>query len=242
MDTHSPDRAEQIAGVAALSDPVRRALYDYVVAQGRDVGRDEAAQAAGISRNLASFHLDKLVEEGLLETIYRRLTGRTGPGAGRPSKLYRRSGRHIDLSLPPRSYELAARLFAVALAEEDVPDVRNRLRDVAFTSGARLGQQARQTMDRSDDESDLMESTRETLRKQGYEPYDADDGSLRLRNCPFHELSQDYRQLVCGTNLCLLQGLAAGLGRQAIDVTLDPRPGECCVVFRNKGVGGEQSA
>jgi predicted ArsR family transcriptional regulator len=234
MDTHSPDRAEQIAGVAALSDPVRRALYDYVVAQGREVGRDEAAQAAGISRNLASFHLDRLVEEGLLESIYRRLTGRTGPGAGRPSKLYRRSGRRIDLSVPPRSYELAARLFAEALAQEDAPDVRARLQDVAFASGARLGERARQTAPKSKDGSDVVEGPRETLQQHGYEPYDADDGELRLRNCPFHELSQDYRDLVCGTNLCLLQGFAAGLGLQDLDVALDPRPGECCVVFRQR--------
>lgn len=234
MSENSPERAEQIAAVAALGDPVRRALYDFVVAEGRDVGRDEAAQAAGISRSLASFHLDKLVEEGLLESIYRRLTGRTGPGAGRPSKLYRRSGRRINLSLPPRSYELAARLFAEALAEEDAPGVRTRLRDVAFTSGARLGEQARQTEQASDAPPDPMESTAETLRQHGYEPYDADDGEVRLRNCPFHELSQDYRQLVCGTNLCLLQGIAAGLGLGQVDVVLDPRPGECCVVFRSK--------
>lgn len=234
MSENFLDRAEQIAGVAVLSDPVRRALYDFVVAEGRDVGRDEAAHAAGISRNLASFHLDKLVEEGLLESTYRRLTGRTGPGAGRPSKLYRRSGRRIDLSLPPRSYELAARLFAEALAEEDAPEVRTRLRDIAFTSGVRLGEQARQSAQASDAPPDQMDNTAETLQQFGYEPYDADEGELRLRNCPFHELSQDYRQLVCGTNLCLLQGFVAGLGLEHLDVVLDPRPGECCVVFRSK--------
>jgi predicted ArsR family transcriptional regulator len=232
MDTPDPDRAEQIAGVAALGDPVRRSLYDYVVGEGRHVGRDEAARAAGISRNLASFHLDKLVDQGLLESTYRRLSGRTGPGAGRPSKLYCRSERRIDLSLPPRRYELAARLFAEALAGEDGPDVRTRLWDVAFTSGAHLGEQARQTAHNSRVGFDPLAETRETLQQQGYEPYDADHGELRLRNCPFHELSNDYRQLVCGTNLCLMRGLGAGLGLQDIDVSLDPRPGECCVVFR----------
>jgi predicted ArsR family transcriptional regulator len=239
MDESSPDRAEQITGVAALNDPVRRALYDYVVAEGRDVGRDEAAHAAGISRNLASFHLDKLVEEGLLATTYRRLTGRTGPGAVRPSKLYRRSARRIDLSLPPRTYEFAARLFAEALAEEEAPDVLARLHDIAFTSGTQLGEQTRQMADGWDDP---MEETAEALRQRGYEPYDAGNGELRLRNCPFHELSRDYRQLVCGTNLCLLQGVAAGLGLKDVDVALDPRPGECCVVFRSMGPRAAQRA
>jgi predicted ArsR family transcriptional regulator len=238
MDVQCADREHQIAGVAALSDPVRRALYDYVVAQGREVGRHEAAGALGISRALAAFHLDKLVEEGLLETTYLRLTGRTGPGAGRPSKLYRRSRQRIDLTLPPRSYEVAARLFAESLADESSSDIRARLHDVAYSSGVRLGEQASQTAHGPSDQPDLLESGMETLQQHGYEPYEADDGEVRLRNCPFHELSEDYRQLVCGTNLCLMRGFATGLGLRDMDVALDPRPGECCVVFRTKGMLG----
>src|SRR5437660_8763140 len=109
------DALEEIDGIAALQEPVRRALYRYVVQEGREVTRDEAAEALEISRGLAAFHLDKLAEEELLAVSYRRLTGRSGPGAGRPSKLYRRSLRQFDITLPPRSYELAARLFARAL-------------------------------------------------------------------------------------------------------------------------------
>lgn len=142
IDIGSPDRADQIAALAVPGDPVRRSVYDYVSAQGHDVGRDEAVGAAGISRNLASFHLDKLVEEGLLDTAYRRLTKRRGPGAGRPAKSYRRSDRRITLSMPPRSYEIAARLFAEALSEEDATQAPGRVRQVAFNAGARLGEQA----------------------------------------------------------------------------------------------------
>jgi predicted ArsR family transcriptional regulator len=234
MVIRTPDREQQIAGVAALSDPVRRALYDYIVAQGREVGRNEAAGALGISRALAAFHLDKLVEEGLLETTYLRLTGRSGPGAGRPSKLYHRSRHRIDLTLPPRSYEVAARLFAETLADESSSDVRARLHDVAYNSGVRLGEQARQSSHGPSDQPDLLESGTETLQQHGYEPYEADDGEVRFRNCPFHELSEDYRQLVCGTNLYLMRGFATGLGLKDVEVDLAPRPGECCVVFRPK--------
>src|SRR5512134_1888530 len=111
-----PDREHTIGRIAALADPVRRALYEYVAGSGDDVSRDQAARAARVARPLAAFHLDKLVEHGLLETSYRRLTGRRGPGAGRPAKLYRRSALQLDISLPARDYELAARLFARALA------------------------------------------------------------------------------------------------------------------------------
>ena len=106
---------QHIAGIAALGEPVRRALYFYVVDRGGAVSRDQAARGTGVSRALAAFHLDKLVAAGLLATEFRRLTGRSGPGAGRPAKLYRRSEEQLAVSLPPRSYALAAELFAEAL-------------------------------------------------------------------------------------------------------------------------------
>src|SRR5690606_669386 len=96
---------EQVAGVAALNDPVRRALYRFVADSAEAVSREQAASAVGVQKALAAFHLDKLADEGLLEFEFKRLTGRRGPGAGRPAKLYRRSARQIDLSLPPREYD-----------------------------------------------------------------------------------------------------------------------------------------
>src|SRR5215470_13271573 len=92
--------SEQLESLQILTEPVRRDLYRYVAERGGEVGRDEAATALGISRALAAFHLDKLVEAGLLETSFRRLSGLKGPGAGRPSKLYRRSSVRIEVSLP----------------------------------------------------------------------------------------------------------------------------------------------
>src|SRR5207249_8860935 len=105
----------QIAAIALLHDPMRRGLYRYVRGRRRDVSRDEAARALGVSRNLAAFHLDKLVAQNLLDTSYRRLTGRRGPGAGRPAKLYRCSDRQLDFTLPPRRYALAGHLLALAI-------------------------------------------------------------------------------------------------------------------------------
>src|SRR6058998_2069336 len=101
----------QLEDLSVLADPVRRALYLHVLSRNDDVSRDQAARALRISRALAAFHLDKLVEAGLLEVSFRRLSGRSGPGAGRPSKLYRRSPQQIDMTLPARRYELAARLL-----------------------------------------------------------------------------------------------------------------------------------
>src|SRR3954471_13546820 len=109
--------SEQVAGIGALAEPARQALYRYVVAQADAVGREEAARDTGVALHSAKFHLDKLVEEGLLDVEFRRLTGRQGPGAGRPAKLYRRSDRELAVSLPERHYELAGEVMTSAVDE-----------------------------------------------------------------------------------------------------------------------------
>src|SRR5437764_14749887 len=110
------DTDARIAAFSSLADPTRRRLYLYTTARPDGTGRDEAAAAVGISRGLAAFHLDRLVADGLLVAGYRRLTGRSGPGAGRPAKIYRRSERELSFSIPRRNHELLARLFAQAMS------------------------------------------------------------------------------------------------------------------------------
>src|SRR5688500_8258321 len=113
------DRDARVSAVAALAEPTRRRLYDHVVGQPQPVTRDEAAAALELPRATAAFHLDRLVEEGLLDIGYERRTGRTGPGAGRPAKLYRRAECSVSVSLPERRYDLAGQLLAAALVEAE---------------------------------------------------------------------------------------------------------------------------
>lgn len=228
----------QISGVAALAEPVRRDLYRYVVSQDHDVSRDEAADACKIGRPLAAFHLDKLVEQGLLEATYRRLTGRSGPGAGRPSKLYHRSARQLIVTLPPRSYELAARLFAEALDGPQTEAARVRLDRVARSFGESLGSDAAANAPETTEPDSLLIAAESVLTAYGYEPYRDAAGDIRLRNCPFHDLAQLHRQLVCGMNLQLMDGLVEALKLTGVTPVLDPRPGECCVAFRKSLVKG----
>jgi predicted ArsR family transcriptional regulator len=220
-----------IARIAALTDPVRRALYFYVARDPGDVSRDQAARGVRISRALAAFHLDKLVDQGLLEATYRRLTRRRGPGAGRPAKLYRRSGVQVDLSLPPREYELAARLFAGSLAAGAAATTRAQTRHTAREFGVGLGQEARRRAGMRAGRTALLQQLRTVLREHGYEPVTA-GGAIRLRNCPFDALARDHGPLMCGMNEALLAGLVRGLGLRGLTATLDPQPGMCCVVLR----------
>jgi predicted ArsR family transcriptional regulator len=216
---------DQVAGVAALADPVRRRLYEHIVSQPHAVGRDEAATAAGIKRPLAAFHLDKLVDHGLLEVDYRRLSGRAGPGAGRPSKLYRRSRHDFDVTLPPRAYDLVGRVLAAAVqrAADTDADVLDCVRQVASERGSDLA---------PPNGHDAVEALLTALGEHGFEPR-RDGEAVLLANCPFHALAQDYTELVCGMNLALCQGLAdaIALDRAGLRPRLEPQEGRCCVTF-----------
>jgi len=220
----------QIAGLAVLQEPVRRSLYFYVAYRQRDVSREEAAQSVGVSRELAGFHLDRLVAEGLLETSFRRLSGRTGPGAGRPAKLYRRSARELEVSLPQRSYKLAGRILATAM-DANSPHASASLEPTARAIGEEIGRDARTRAGSRPGKKRLVAGAMAALSAQGYEP-EQQGGEIRLRNCPFHYLASEHRQLVCGMNLALIEGVVAGLDVPGVEPRLDPKPGMCCVALK----------
>lgn len=221
--------ADAVEAVSLLGEPVRRRLYDYVVAQPDAVSREQAAIAVGIKRPLAAFHLDKLAEEGLLEVEFRRLSERKGPGAGRPAKLYRRSGQELNVSLPHREYELAARVFAEALTAEESP---SPVRDAARALGKEMADQVRERAGRHQGAKNLTRTAEEVLESYGFEPFHDEDGNIRLRNCPFHQLSRQYTNLVCGMNLDIMQAMVEELGLDRLEARLEPQPGMCCVAFR----------
>lgn len=225
---------EDIDAIAALQDPVRRRLYEYVAAQGREVGRNEAAEAAGVARTLAAHHLDRLAEAGLLESGSRRLTGRSGPGAGRPAKVYTRARAERSVSLPARDYRTAAELLAEA-AEQAGLDAE--LRAAARRRGEALRGSAAPCGG--------LEQAVEMLAARGYEPHlEGAEGAtgaaarvVRMRNCPFHAVAERFPPLVCGMNLALLEGLLGTDG--PVHARMDARPGDCCVVVENSKNNGD---
>ena len=219
---------DAIATVAVLGDGLRRALYDYVAGRRVAVGRDEAAEAVGVKRSLAAYHLDRLAHEGLLDVHFERPNGLSGPGAGRPAKLYRRAQTEISLSLPPRRYELSAQLLAGALSDSG-PAVAAALADRAAAAGEDVadGLDARAL---GTDPGAALAAMTEVLTERGYEPFE-DAGIVRLRNCPFHSLAQDHTALVCGMNLSLLGAAASRCPALQVTPVADPSPGRCCVAF-----------
>jgi predicted ArsR family transcriptional regulator len=220
----------QIESLAALRDPLRRSIYKVVARADAPVSRDDVAAAVEVSRSLAAFHLDKLVAEGLLQTSFRRLSGRTGPGAGRPAKLYTRSDRQLDVSLPSREYELAARLLLQALDGGRV-GAKQRLREVAHALGRDTGEREAERGGVPRGRRAALERLEPLLESLGYEPFEERE-TLCLRNCPFHALAQQSTETICGMNVALVGGILEGLAAKGLRADLAPAPGRCCVAVR----------
>lgn len=218
METMNESQTEQIAAVAAISDPQRRALFDFVSRSEGPVSRDAAAEKLGIPRSTAAFHLDRLVNEGVLVIEFKRLSGKTGPGSGRPSKLYRRAGGEISVSFPPRRYDLAGNLMAAAIGESDRTGepVRTILATISAETGREIGASAG--------------SLDAALDSCGYEPRDDGKGGMLLTNCPFDKLASKHSDVICSANVALLQGVAEGASETERTVEfVQPANGCCCV-------------
>jgi predicted ArsR family transcriptional regulator len=232
---------ERVAGIASLAEPQRRALYGLIVERGDAISKDDAAAALGVARSVAAFHLDRLVEDGLLTAEFRRLSGRQGPGAGRPAKLYRRADRELSVSLPARQYDLAAGLLAAAVdqATRTASPVGDALVEVSRAQGRALGERARQSAGRRPTRRALREAGLALLDELGYE-VKAHGEDIELANCPFHALVDERRELVCGMNLDLLSGVTQGLGDDVLTARLEPSEGSCCVRLRAGAGTGEE--
>lgn len=211
---------DSVASLGTLNDPVRRRLYEYVRDSDHPAGRDEAAAATGIRRTLAAYHLDKLVDAGLLRAAYTRPSGRSGPGAGRTAKIYSLTEEELVVSVPPRDYGLLASLLVASVEHDATGAVHDAINQTAYDTGERLG---------ADSGGHLLDA----LSNCGYQPRTCGDGLVELCNCPFHTLSETHRDIVCGLNLHLIQGILDATDQRGAQAELAFRPNRCCVTIRN---------
>jgi predicted ArsR family transcriptional regulator len=215
--------ASRVTRLGALADPIRRALYRFVAEQPGAVSRDQAADGVEVPRHTAKFHLDRLVDAGLLVTEFRRLTGRSGPGAGRPAKLYRRAAREVSVSLPSRRYDLVGQVLADAVERSLAGVPMAEALQEAARNAARVVVEAAPEAPAQED----LAAIAEVLAAYGYEP--RVDADLVLANCPFDRLAADHRELVCGLNHAFVSAVGERLGRDHARAELDPEEGRCCV-------------
>ena len=226
------DLARRISGIAALDQPVRRDLYRLLSERDGWVTRDEASEALGVPRSVVAFHLDKLVEAGVVDVTFERTTGRTGPGAGRPAKLYRRGTSEVSASVPERRYDLAGSLLATAIAEAERTGapIADCLSASARAAGRVIGKEAAEATGEFKSWEARRRAVLDVSARHGYEPELGKRGEIALVNCPFHRLAEEQRTLVCGMNLDFLGGLLEGMGpADRLDARLAPERGYCCV-------------
>jgi predicted ArsR family transcriptional regulator len=221
--------SERAASIGALAEPLRSALYTFVAAQPGAVSREQAAEGIDVPLHTAKFHLDRLVQEGLLDVEFRRLTGRSGPGAGRPAKLYRRSGRELVVSLPERRYDVVGEILAggVDRARRGEASLDEAVEVVATEHGRRAAAEVVST-------GPDLDRVCGVLAAIGYEPVER-DGSVVLVNCPFDALARAHTELVCGVNAAFVTGVVDALECSGLEAALDPEDGLCCVKVRPSG-------
>lgn len=219
---------DPVTAVAALNLPLRRRIYDFVASRSQGANRDDTAAEIGVARSVAAFNLDKLAEVGLVDVEFRRPEGRGGPGAGRPAKWYRRAQHDVNVSVPPRHYDLAAAILAEAVERSNGDGAtRESVREVAREHGLRIGAAAGKD---ANDGGAARRRLLELLVANGYEPEDREDVVV-MANCPFHALVEGHQELVCTMNQALLSGVAEESGLQPEAAQLDPAPGRCCVTL-----------
>lgn len=204
-----------IDAAAALQDPARSSLLRFVGAAAQPVTRDSAAAALQMPRSTAAFHLDRLVDAGLLVVTYQRVNGLTGPGSGRPAKMYTRTPGELSVSIPERHYDMIGDLLATALENTNrATSAMDALRAAAKTAGREAGERA--------------ETMTQLLEQAGYEPSLTDHGTT-LANCPFHSLVGRHTEVVCTANHAFLCAAAEAVGGDPAKVILDPTGEGCCV-------------
>ncbi|MCU1435227.1 MAG: ArsR family transcriptional regulator [Pseudarthrobacter sp.] len=206
----------RVAAIASLGDEKRRQLFQLVASWDGAVGRDDAADTLGLPRSTASFHLDKLVQDGLLAVEFHKAAGKAGPGSGRPAKMYRPAASEVSASVPDRNYDLAGELLAAAIEDSTATGeaVGDSLRTTSYRKGRELAAGA--------------EGLTEFMAGEGYDPQPDGEGGLVLANCPFHRLSDGHPDVVCVMNGSFLRGAAAACGEPEERIMPNGVQGQCC--------------
>lgn len=217
--------------VELLAEPTRRRVLEMVRSHDGPVTRETVAGDAGISERLAAFHLDRLAKAGLLDVDYARPPGRSGPGAGRPAKRYRPAPVQVSLTVPPRRYSLVARILARGMSQSP-EDAASASRDAAYREGEQLGAASRPHR------RPTIKAICETLGVVGYEPQTQPRGKqVRLRNCPFHDVVEVNRDLVCSLNHRFISGVIDGIGASGCRAEPDGQSPDCCVTVHCSRAG-----
>lgn len=217
--------------IGVLADATRARIHRFVRRAGRAVLRDEVASGTGVSRALAAFHLDKLVEAGLLKTHLARPPGRSGPGAGRTARYYEPSTGELNVSVPHRDYQAVGRILADAV-EADPTRPLAAARELAAADGRALASQIPVPK-----RATPMRKAEAFLEAAGFEPFRVSRDELAMRNCPYHALAKRSPAVVCTLASGLACGALEAMGAGDLEVEVRPDEQMCCIRVLRKEQG-----
>ena len=209
--TPEPLEGEISRLVAALGDPTRRSAFFHVRASTEPQSKDHVAAALGNDLRLAGFHLDKLVDQGFLRAEFRRRTGRTGPGAGRPAKLYSTAETEVHVDLPERRYDVLASLLLKVAADESGAPTSEVIERVGFEFGLQVGLAEAAAGARSPSEA-AQTAAREVagiLSRLGFAATTDGGGGITACACPFEDLAFRDPERICGLDRAIWRGILA---------------------------------
>jgi len=239
----APPLEDRIARlVAALGDPTRRSVYFVVRDASGPIGKDDVAETVGIGRRLAGFHLDKLLECGLLEAGTRREPGRRG----RPAKLYAATrSEDLDVSIPERHYDLLAELLLEAARDESGDPPAEVLDRVGYAFGQRLGlaEVARGEADPVASAAGAVREAASALSRLGFDARVEEGGGMSITacSCPFERLAFKDPERVCGLDRAIWRGVLSAMdpgARLAGATTRALGDEECRAEVATVGAGG----
>jgi predicted ArsR family transcriptional regulator len=187
----------------ALADDTRYRLYRYLRLSGRPVPVRELATRLGLHPNTIRPHLRRLLDTGLVASETRR-----GPSAvGRPQTLYSavvrgaREGRDYRLLA-----DILASLVTGARARASAQRLANEWGEYLMTQRASPPGARRPGPN--------LAALREALAEAGFDPRFRRRGTrsveIDLRACPFRDLLDEHRDLVCAVHQGLLEGMLEG--------------------------------
>lgn len=216
--------ADQLEGeisrlVAALGDPTRRRAFFHVRGAGEPQSKDQVAAELGIDRRLAGFHLDKLVDQGFLKADFRRRTGKSGPGAGRPAKMYSPTDTEVAVALPERHYDLLASLLLKAATDQSGAPPGDVLERVGYEFGLQVGLSEVANGRVAPDEA-ATAAAREVARvlsRYGFAATTSEEGGATITACacPFEDLAFQDPERICGLDRAIWKGMLAAFVPEA---------------------------
>lgn len=181
----------------------------------------ELAGACDQHPNTVREHLDALIRRGLVSRGTAPARGR-----GRPAVLYR--AEPLDANRTQvREYGVLATALA-AHVEATVDDPAGWGRSAGESRGRDLVDPVEPTLDAAET------AARTLLERHHFDPVDADDGTIRLRQCPILDAARSHPDVVCSLHQGVLTGVYAAHGvsaDRAMRVTPFALPGCCLIEF-----------